>query len=143
MRGKYEQRYWDKTHKRRPMLWEQYWWKLAVQVSGKHSLHRSIHFSYALMWTICWFIIFLSSITFIETCYGCYKTESFHLFKGLPKFLFPFDWYFIIIFGILSTCSFFRGSDASHTASPTQSSTSPSHGIPCFNWRGWRPSHSG
>jgi hypothetical protein len=29
-----------------------------------------------------------------------------------------------------------RGSDASHTASPAQSSTSASCGIPCFNWRG-------
>jgi hypothetical protein len=48
-------------------------------------------------------IIFLSSIIrSIETCYGCYKTESFHLFNGLPKFLFPFDWYFRIIVGILS-----------------------------------------
>jgi hypothetical protein len=48
-------------------------------------------------------IIFLSSIrSKIETCYGCYKTESFHLFKGLPKFIFPFGWYFWIIFGILS-----------------------------------------
>jgi hypothetical protein len=43
-------------------------------------------------------IIFLSSIRSTETCYGRYKTESFHLFKGLPKFLFPFVWYF----GILS-----------------------------------------
>jgi hypothetical protein len=47
-------------------------------------------------------IIFLSSIRSIETCYGCYKTESFHLFKGLRETLFPFDWYFRIIFGILS-----------------------------------------
>jgi hypothetical protein len=30
-------------------------------------------------------IIFLSSIRSIETCYGRYKTEFFHLFKGLPK----------------------------------------------------------
>jgi hypothetical protein len=53
--------------------------------------------------TICYIIIiFLSSIRSIETCYGCYKTESLHLFKGLPEFLFPFGWYFIIIFGILS-----------------------------------------
>jgi hypothetical protein len=51
-------------------------------------------------------IVFLSSIRSIETCYGCYKTESFHLFKGLPKFLFRFGWYFRIIFWILSTCSF-------------------------------------
>jgi hypothetical protein len=29
------------------------------------------------------FIIYLSSIRSVETCYGCYKTESFHLFKGL------------------------------------------------------------
>jgi hypothetical protein len=36
----------------------------------------------------------LSSIRSIETCYGRYKTESFHLFKGFPKFLFPFGWYF-------------------------------------------------
>jgi hypothetical protein len=28
-------------------------------------------------------IIFLSSIRSIETCYECYKSESFHLFKGL------------------------------------------------------------
>jgi hypothetical protein len=47
-------------------------------------------------------IIFLSSIRSIETCYGCYKTEFFHIFKGLPTFLFPFGWYFRIIFGILS-----------------------------------------
>jgi ubiquitin C-terminal hydrolase len=59
-------------------------------------------------------IIFLSSIRSIETCYGCYKTESFCLN------------FFSLLVGI-------RGSDASHTASPTQSSTSPSRGIPCFN----------
>jgi hypothetical protein len=57
------------------------------------------------------FVIFLSSIRSIEICYGRYKTESFQLFKGLPKFLFPFGWYIRIIFGvlselILSTCSF-------------------------------------
>jgi hypothetical protein len=55
-------------------------------------------------------IIFLSSIRPLVTCYGNYKTESLHLFRGLPKFLFPFGWYFRIIFGILqlilSTCSF-------------------------------------
>jgi hypothetical protein len=63
------------------------------------------------IWYLSIIIIFLSSIRSIETCYGRYKTESFHLFKGLPKFLFPFSWYFRIIFGILSelilsTCSF-------------------------------------
>jgi hypothetical protein len=56
-------------------------------------------------------IIFLSNIRSIETCYGRYKPESFHLFKGLPKFLFPLGWYFTIISGILSelnlsTCCF-------------------------------------
>jgi hypothetical protein len=56
-------------------------------------------------------IIFLSSNRSIETCYGRYKTESFNLFKVLSKFLFPFGWYFKIIFVILSelilsTCSF-------------------------------------
>jgi hypothetical protein len=47
-------------------------------------------------------IIFLSSIRSIETCYGRYKADSFHLFKGLPKVLFSFGCYFRIIFGILS-----------------------------------------
>jgi hypothetical protein len=46
-------------------------------------------------------IIFVSSITSIETCYARYKTESFHLFQGLPKFIFPFGWYFKIILGPL------------------------------------------
>jgi hypothetical protein len=63
------------------------------------------------MFEISIIIIFLYSIRSIETCYGRYKTESFHLFKGLPKFIFRFGWYFRIIFGImseltLSACSF-------------------------------------
>jgi hypothetical protein len=56
---------------------------------------------------ICYFIIIIIFLCSNEH----YKTESFHLFKGLSKFLFPFGWYFRIIFGILSdlilsTCCF-------------------------------------
>jgi hypothetical protein len=35
----------------------------------------------------------LHSIRSTETCYGRWKTESFHILKGLPKFIFPFGWY--------------------------------------------------
>jgi hypothetical protein len=49
-----------------------------VVLDGTH-----LNFSYIII-----IIIFLSSIRSIETCYGCYKTESFNLFKCLPKFIF-------------------------------------------------------
>jgi hypothetical protein len=57
-------------------------------------VERNIIVCFSFVIIIIIIIIFLSSIRSIETCYGRYKTESFHLFKGLPKFLF------------LSTCSF-------------------------------------
>jgi len=44
-------------------------------------------------------IIILSSFRPVETCYICFKTESFHHFRDVPKLLFPLvDSFF---FGIL------------------------------------------
>jgi hypothetical protein len=78
--------------------------------------HKILFVSYnkvmqCLVWMVFWqiYLQVLSSssssffsIRSIETCYGRYKTESFHLFKGIPKFLFPFGWYFRIASLVIS-----------------------------------------
>jgi hypothetical protein len=74
------------------------------KVSPYYQVWLILHYTFqlSLEGLLQYYIIFLSSIRSIEACYGRYKAESFHLFKGLPKFLFPLGWYFRIIFGILS-----------------------------------------
>jgi hypothetical protein len=47
-------------------------------------------------------VIFLSGIRPSETCFRYYGIESFHCLWGLPKFLFPFYWYFKVFYGTLS-----------------------------------------
>jgi hypothetical protein len=132
------------------------WIHCSQQRAEKCQWHTALNYHHHLF--------LLSSIRSIEICYKHYKVNPstfskvflnfFSLLVGilesflgscqhaLSNFSYTDIWILLSVrFVILLKCPHFfcgpkRGSDASHTASPTQLSTSPSHGIPCFNWQG-------